>query len=403
MKNQLKINSEFFYKDPYSFFREARELSPVLYTELFQRTGWLVTGYKEAESILKDSRFIKEETKVVPQDKQTIPKSIMPAISLNRKMMLFRDAPDHTRLRNLVNKAFTPKMVENLRTTVNEIADYLITNMRGKATHELISDFSYLLPVFVITDLLGVPKEDRDLFRRWSDAFIKFIDFNTTIEDLELVTKDIVEASNYFRNLISERRRQSKEDLISSLIHAEESGDKLTEDEMIASCLLLLIAGHETTVNLITNGYYLLLKHPQQYKVLKNDRSLIPSAIEEILRFESPVIFTSRWAAEDFDFLSNSIKKGDLFMVSLGGANYDSSVTNNPEEFDITRKNIKHLSFSTGPHFCLGAPLARLEGQIAIEKLLHHLDNPVLIEEPTRRANVAFRGFNHLRIRANIK
>ncbi|PEC48875.1 cytochrome [Bacillus sp. AFS077874] len=401
MNNQLKVNPLQFYKDPYSYFSNARQISPVLYTELFQRTGWLVTGYREAEIMLKDPRFIKEANKVTPTEQ--IPESVMPAIAINRKMMLFRDAPDHTRLRNLVNKAFSPRMVENLRTSVNEIADYLIANMKGKFTYELIRDFSYLLPVFVITDLLGVPKEDRDLFRNWSDAFIKFIDFNTTMEDLELVSKDILDASNYFRNLISKRRIEPKEDLISNLIVAEESGDKLSEDEMIASCLLLLIAGHETTVNLITNGYYLLLKHPEQFELLKNDLTLIPSAIEEILRYESPVIFTSRWAREDFEFAGNSIKKGDYFMVSLGGANYDPTVTTNPEIFDITRKNIKHLSFSSGPHFCLGAPLARLEGQIAIEKLIRHLVNPVLIEEPTRRKNVAFRGFESLKIQASIQ
>ncbi|PGM49032.1 cytochrome P450 [Bacillus sp. AFS053548] len=401
MNNQLRVNPQHFYKDPYSYFSNARKISPMLYTELFQRTGWLVTGYREAEIMLKDPRFIKEATKVTPPEQ--IPESVMPAIAINRKMMLFRDAPDHTRLRNLVNKAFSPRMVENLRTSVNEIADYLIANMKGKFTHELIRDFSYLLPVFVITDLLGVPKEDRDLFRNWSDAFIKFIDFNTTMEDLELVSKDILDASNYFRNLISLRRIEPKEDLISNLILAEESGDRLSEDEMIASCLLLLIAGHETTVNLITNGYYLLLKHPEQFELLKNDLKLIPSAIEEILRYESPVIFTSRWAREDFEFAGNSIKKGDYFMVSLGGANYDPTVTINPETFDITRKNIKHLSFSSGPHFCLGAPLARLEGQIAIEKLIRHLVNPVLIEEPTRRKNVAFRGFESLKVQANIQ
>ncbi|PGL68864.1 cytochrome P450 [Bacillus sp. AFS055030] len=401
MNNQLKMNPQHFYKDPYSFFSTARKISPVLYTELFQRTGWLVTGYREAEVMLKDPRFIKEETKVAPPEQ--IPESVMPAIAINRKMMLFRDAPDHTRLRNLVNKAFSPRMVENLRVTVNEIADHIIANMKGKFTHELISDFSYLLPVFVITDLLGVPKEDRDLFRNWSEAFIKFIDFNTTMKDLELVSKDILDASNYFRNLISKRRIEPKEDLISHLIVAEESGDKLSEDEMIASCLLLLIAGHETTVNLITNGYYLLLKHPEALELLKNDLTLIPSAIEEILRYESPVIFTSRWAREDFKFFGNSIKKGDYFMVSLGGANYDPAVTNNPETFDITRKIIKHLSFSSGPHFCLGAPLARLEGQIAIEKLIKHLVNPVLIEEPTRRKNVAFRGFESLKIQASVQ
>jgi len=403
MTNQSGINPEHFIQNPYSFFEKARKQSPVLKTNFFQAEGWLITGFKEAEAALKDPRFIREEGNLPIEQLAGVPESVRPAIELNQNMMLFKDAPDHTRLRNLVNKAFTPRMIEKLRPTINELVDYLIEQMKGKIEHELISEFSYLLPVFVITEFIGVPKEDRELFRKWSDAFVKFIDFNTNMSVLEKIAGDIEEASNYFRKLISKRRNEPKEDLISGLIAAEESSDQLSEMEMVATCLLLLIAGHETTVNLITNCFYLLLKNPKQYEMLQSDLSLIPPAIEETLRFESPVILTSRIAKEDFEFGGQQIKKADFVIVALGGANYDPEVTENPDQFDITRKNIKHLSFSSGPHFCLGAPLARLEGQIAIEKLVTHLQNPILLEEPNLRENIAFRGFESLKIQAEIK
>jgi pimeloyl-[acyl-carrier protein] synthase len=403
MSNQTGVNPEQFIRNPYPFFEMARSQSPILKTNLFQMNGWLVTGFKEVEAVLKDSRFIREGRKVFPPEQMTgIPENVKPAVQLNQNMMLFRDAPDHTRLRNLVNKAFTPRMIEKLRPTISDIADYLLDQRKGEIEHELIRDFSYLLPVFVITELLGVPKEDRHLFRKWSDAFVKFIDFNTTFSDLEAVAGDIVEASDYFRSLISERSKNLKEDLISGLIAARESGDRLNEQEMISTCLLLLIAGHETTVNLITNGFHLLLTHPTQFEALKNDLSLIPAAVEETLRYESPVILTSRIAGEDFEFHGQPIKKADFMFIALGGANYDPTINENPEQFDITRKNIKHMSFASGPHFCLGAPLARLEGQIALEKLVTRLQNPLLLEEPARRNSIAFRGFENLKLQGEI-
>jgi pimeloyl-[acyl-carrier protein] synthase len=403
MTNTMNFNPEQFIQEPYSFFALARANNPVFQTELFQSKSWLITGFKEVEAALKDPRFIREARKLFSADQLTaLPEKVMPAVRLNQNMMLFRDAPDHTRLRNLVNKAFTPRMVEKLRPTISELADYLIDDMKGNTDHELIRDFSYLLPVFVITELLGIPKEDRHLFRKWGDAFISFIDFNKTLSDLELVADDITEASNYIRDLIAERRKNPKEDLISGLIVAEEAGDKLNLEELVATCMLLLIAGHETTVNLITNGMYILLKHPAQYELLRNDLSFIPSAVEETLRYESPVILTSRWAGEDFEFFGQQMKKADIVILALGGANYDPAINANPERFDITRKSIKHLSFASGPHFCLGAPLARLEAQIAFEKLITRLQNPILVEEPERRNNIAFRGLKRLVLQGEV-
>ncbi len=398
------ITPDLFINDPYSIFNTARENNPVLFGNFLNSTGWLITGYKEAEFALKDPRFIKEGRKLFPPENlATFSERVMPAIELTRNMMLFRDAPDHTRLRSLVNKAFTPKMVERLRPAIEDIASYLLENRRGQLKHELIRDFSYLLPVFVITELLGVPKEDRELFRKWSDAFIKFIDFNTTMDDLESVSDDLKEASHYFRELISIKRNSPQEDLLSGLIQAETNGDNLNEDEMIATCLLLLVAGHETTVNLITNAYYLLLTHPEQLKLVQEDRSLISNVVEETLRFEPPVLMTSRWVAEDMELAGKQLKKGQIAFISLAGANRDPLVNEEPNSFNIQRETLKHLSFASGPHFCLGAPLARLEGIIALEKLVECFASPRLLEKPVWRKNFAFRGFEALHFEAETR
>ncbi|MFC5648176.1 cytochrome P450 [Paenibacillus solisilvae] len=389
--------------NPYSEFAAARAQHPILWHELLGVTTWLATGYKEVEAILKDSRFVKEAGRAIsPERLPVYSERIAPVMQLMHNMMLFRDAPDHTRLRNLVNKAFTPRMVDKLRPTIESIADHLLDDRRSSTEHELIRDFSYLLPVLVIAELLGVPKEDRDFFRQWSDAFIRFIDFNPSMEELELLSKDINDSRIYFEQLIALRRSSPREDLISGLIASEESGDQLNTDEMVATCLLLMIAGHETTANLITNGYRLLLQHPPMYDALCSNIQLAPNAVEEILRYEPPVLMTSRMVSEDMEFAGQLLYKGQDIMLALAGANRDPSVISDPDKFDITRKTVKHLSFAAGPHFCLGAPLARLEGIIAFEKLMKRVIHPELIEEPVWRPNIIFRGYESLKFRAEI-
>ncbi|WP_223702645.1 cytochrome P450 [Sutcliffiella deserti] len=392
-----------FINDPYHFFKMASNKNPVLWYQFFNVEGWLVTGYKEAEKTLKDSRFVKEVQGVVsPEQLNPIPENLAPVVNLTRNMMLFRDAPNHTRLRGLVNKAFTPKMTERLRPTIYKMAQYLIEARKGKDVHELIRDFSYSLPVMVITELIGVPKEDRDLFRKWSDSFLKFIDINTTEEDWEEAAPDLKEAAQYMRELIAVKRVNPSNDLLSGLITVSDSGDSLTEDEMVATCLLLLIAGHETTVNLITNGYYLLLSHPEEMEKVRANANLLPNLVEEVLRFDPPVLLTTRWIGEDMDFYGQSLKKGQTAIIALGAANRDEAMNEDPDVFNVERKNIKHLSFASGAHFCLGAPLARLEAQIAFEVLLKHVHEPKLLEEPVRRPNIIFRGFEALKFQGRI-
>lgn len=387
-----------FIDNPYEMFKQANEINPIQWVSFFNVDGWLITGYKEVESVLKDSRFIKEIRNLVPEENMPpIPQTLVPVVMLNRNMMLFRDAPNHTRLRGLVTKAFTPRMTERLRPTIVEMANYLLDARKGKAEHELIRDFAYSLPVMVITELIGVPKEDRERFRVWSDSFVTFIDFNTTQADLEAVAPSLQEADQYMRKLIAAKRENPGEDLLSGLIAVSDSGDKLNEDELVATCLLLLIAGHETTVNLITNGYHLLLKHRDEMKKLLDDPSLIGNAVEEILRYDPPVLLTSRWVGEDMELGGKQLKKAQTALIALAAANRDPNILESPDVFDVTRKNVKHLSFASGPHFCLGAPLARLEAVIALEVLLKRVHDVELLEEPVRRNNIVFRGFKALK------
>ncbi|MEA3318786.1 MAG: cytochrome P450 [Bacillota bacterium] len=393
-----------FIDNPYGMFKQANEINPIQWVSFFNVNGWLITGYKEVESVLKDSRFIKEIRNIVPDEQMPpIPQTLLPVVMLNRNMMLFRDAPNHTRLRGLVNKAFTPRMTERLRPTIVEMANYLLDGRKGKVEHELIRDFAYSLPVMVITELIGVPKEDRERFRVWSDSFVKFIDFNTTQADLEAVAPYLEEADRYMRNLIAAKRVNPGEDLLSGLIAVSDSGDKLNEDELVATCLLLLIAGHETTVNLITNGYHLLLTHEDEMKKLLDDPSLIGNAVEEILRYDPPVLLTSRWVGEDMEFGGQQLKKAQTALIALGAANRDPNIHEDPDVFNVSRENVKHLSFASGPHFCLGAPLARLEAVIALEVLLQRVHDVEILEEPVRRNNIVFRGFEALKFRGRVE
>lgn len=393
-----------FIENPYAFFKQAHEVNPVQWINFFNVEGWLVTGYEEVEAVLKDKRFIKEIRNLVPQEGMPpVPQTLMPVVQLTRNMMLFRDAPNHTRLRGLVNKAFTPRMTERLRPTIEEMANYLLDARKGMTEHELIRDFAYSLPVMVITELIGVPKEDRERFRIWSDSFVKFIDFNTTQADLEEVAPYLEEADQYMRKLIEVKRVKPGEDLLSGLITVSDAGDKLNEDELVATCLLLLIAGHETTVNLITNGYHLLLRHPEEMQKLMADLSLIENAVEEILRYDPPVLLTTRWVGEDMELGGKQLKKAQVAMVALGAANRDPAMNEDPDTFNVDRDHVKHLSFASGPHFCLGAPLARLEAVIALDLLLKRVHNVELLGEPLRRNNIVFRGFEALRFSGEVR
>ena len=313
--------------------------------------------------------------------------------------MLDLDPPDHTRLRSLVHKAFTPSLVEQMRSRTQAIADELLDRVVWLGEMDLISDFALPLPMTIITEILGVPTKDHDKFHRWSKAVVSLTSPSPTLRVIPAVWKFI----RYLRQFFKLRRRDPQDDLVSALIKAEEAGDKLNEDELLAMVFLLLIAGHETTVNLIGNGTLALLENPIEMSKLRSEPSLVKPAVEELLRYTSPVLMTTeRYALENAIVHGVTIPRGEMTLGVIGSANRDETVFDEPDELHITREPNKHLSFGQGIHFCLGAPLARMEAQIAFTALLQRLPDLRLKNSPQSlrwRPSMILRGLASLPVR----
>ena len=359
-----------FKANPYPTYAELRSTAPVHRVELPDGLGiWLITRYDDVLAVLKDERLVKDWRKVLTSEQLVQVPPIPPVMEALSRNMLDMDPPDHQRLRSLVSKAFTPRLIERLRPRVQAIAAGLLDAVQDRGEMDLIDDYAFPLPITVIVELLGVPAEDRDSFREWSDAAVSG---NTTQEHLEKVLIPHMQAfTDYLHALFEEKRKNPKDDLVSALLRAEEAGDKLSEDELLGMVFLLLVAGHETTVNLIGNGVLALLQHPDQLQKLKDDPSLIKPAVEELLRYDGPVeTSTERFAREDVRIGETVIPRGEMVLVVLAAADHDPERFADPDELDITRVDNRHLAFGKGIHHCLGAPLARMEGQIAISTLL---------------------------------
>lgn len=385
-----------FHADPYPAYHRLRELDPVHQTPLGL---WVLTRYDDVLMALRDARFGREGFAPLleavygsPGDTSTLPRS-----------MLFQDPPDHTRLRGLVNKAFTPRVIEGMRSHIQGIVDRLLDRVEDKGSMDLIEDLAYPLPVTVICEMLGVPVEDHPAIRQWSADVARSLDaigLATNNEVIERGRAGRRALAEYFRRLVPERRRQPRHDLLSALIAAEEQGDKLSEGELISTCILLFIAGHETTVNLIGNGMLALLRHPDQLRLLREDPALIPSAIEELLRYDSPVQRTARVSSERVEVGGRTIDKGAMVVAAVGAANRDPAHFSDPDRLDVTRRDNRHLSFGFGIHFCLGAPLARVEGQVAIGTLLRRRPRIELATAtPEWRESSTLRGLKALPLR----
>ncbi|WP_342479198.1 cytochrome P450 [Paenibacillus sp. FSL H7-0350] len=358
-----------FIQQPFAAYERLREEEPV---HRFLLPGgqfaWLVSRYEDAVKVLQDSRFVTNppnagnEEAFLPSHQEVISRNL---ISVG--------PDDHRRLRRLIQKAFTPRMIEGLRGRIEEISEELLDTIAGKGTRkmDLIEEYAFPLPIIVICEMLGVPLEDQDRFRGWSDVIME--GFNNP--ELDQASDEVMKAFvDYLQELIAERRKHLQNDLISSLISVEEEGEALTEQELYALVFVLIIAGHETTVNLIGNGVLALLEHPEQKQMLLAQPEFIQSAIEEMLRFNGPAeVSNIRWATEDLELDGKQIRQGDMLFVSLLSANRDSLKFQEPDTFDITRKVNDHIAFGKGVHYCLGAPLARLEGEIAVSALLRRM------------------------------
>jgi cytochrome P450 len=372
-----------YIADPYAFYARLRQTAPVHRATLRDgQTLWLVTGYAEVEAAFADPRIVKDPRNArSPEDLARLP--VLPeATRYLRSHLLYRDPPDHTRLRRLVSKAFTPRMVQQLRPRVQAIADALLDAVAGRGEMDVIGDYAFPLPITVIAEMLGIPAADRDRFRDWSDALL------TAIPPLPPRPESLAAAEGlrqYFEARFEERGRAPADDLITGLLQAEEAGDKLTRQELHGMVYLLLLAGYETSANLIGSGTLALLQHPDQLAKLRSDPALLPAAVEELLRFCGPVATsTIRYAAEDVTLGAKVIPKGDMVLVVVMAANRDPARFPSPDTLDITRADNKHIEFGHGNHYCLGAPLARLEGEIALGALLRRM--------PRLRLNVAPEG-----------
>jgi pimeloyl-[acyl-carrier protein] synthase len=314
--------------------------------------------------------------------------------------MLTMDPPDHTRVRKLVNKAFTPKRIAALRGHIESIVRELADEAQAKGTFDLIHDVAEPLPAIVIAELLGVPVEDHRQFRQWSSAMINGF-ASPSAEARATGTEAARQIFDYLADIIAARRRAPREDLISAMIAAQEERDALTDAELLATGNLLLLAGHETTTNLIGNGTLALLREPDQWKRLCNERALLPTAIEELLRYDGPVQATVRVALEDVALDDHVIPEGALVLLSIGSANHDPDMFEDPDQLDLTRDPNPHLAFGFGTHFCLGAPLARLEAQLAFDMLTKRFPGLSLVEDrAVYRANPVLRGLTSLDVAA---
>jgi len=352
-----------FHANPYPFYHRLRATDPVHRTPMGL---WVLTRYDDVVSVLKDPRFGREE----------FAQTLANVYGEGARSMLFRDPPDHTRLRGLVSQAFTPRMIERMRSHIQEIVDRLLDRVQNANRMDVIADLAYPLPVTVICEMLGVPTDAHSGIRQWSADLARSVDAIGMPTDEEVVTRGRAAQQamlDYFRDLISERRQTPRDDLLSLLIAAEEQGDRLSEGELLITCILLFVAGHETTVNLIGNGLLALLNHPDELAKLRGDLRLLPGAVEELLRYDSPVQRTGRITNTDVELDGRKIAKGSLVVTAIGAANRDPAHFPDPDRLDITRRDNRHIAFGFGIHFCLGAPLARLEGQIAIGTLLRRM------------------------------
>jgi cytochrome P450 len=377
-----------FRQNPYPYYNLLLTHAPIFYWETWGIT--FLSRHEDCSELLRDNRLGRGRYGEPP------PSQVALSAMMSRWMLLM-NPPDHTRLRGLVYKAFTPRMVEQLRGTIQTVTDRLLDQVAQRGEMDLIADFAYPLPVTVIAEMLGIPEEDRDLFHHWSDALARSLDLTDDPAIYDRASVAAGEFTDYLRTLAARRRAQPTGDLLSALVQVEEAGQQLTEDELYATCALLLVAGHETTINLIGNGTLALLRNPDQLRLLHEKPTLARTAVEELLRYDSPVQMTARVALEDISYKGTTFRSGQEVAFLLGAANYDPAVFAEPHRLDIAREKNPHLSFGSGIHYCLGAPLARLEGQIAFETLLRRLPNLRLaVENPVYRDNFVLRGLDAL-------
>ena len=365
-----------FRRDPYSTYRALRESAPLHRLERGRTRFWVLTRHEDVLAVLRDGRMSVQramQPKAPPIDPAIDPATLHPlarALRVFARVMLFRDPPDHTRLRGLAAKAFTPRMVEALRPRIAAMVDELLAPLADGASFDVVAELAEPLPILVIAELLGLPASDRKELKRWSDDLAAMLDGSIALQHLGAAVQSAGEVIAYLREHLEARRHAPREDLLTAMLAARERDQNLDDDEILATALLVMGAGHETTTNLIGNGVLALLRHPDQLARLQREPALLPAAVEEILRFDSPVQATSRVPTTPIELHGRTIVPGEEIGLLLGAANRDPAVFQDPDRLDLGRGDSRHLSFGFGIHFCLGAGLARLEGQLALGGLV---------------------------------
>lgn len=356
--------------NPYPRYRALRRQDPVHFHRVMRI--WVLTRHADVANVLKDPRFSVQRLGTPELPAPVDPtKGLSPELAgIVRKNLLMLDPPDHTRIRNLVNKAFTPRRVERLRPRIQAVVDEVLDGIAPGDEIDLVEDFAVPIPIIVIAEMLGVEASDRERFKAWSTVLSGLLDPLGTRYERADFEASFAELSAYFDGVFQQRRGAPRDDLISALVAAEEAGDKLDASELLSVCFLILGAGHETTTNLIGNAFVAMLRNPIERKRLTADPTLMESAVEEFLRYDSPVQITDRRAMEDLEIDGRKIARGQFVLLCLGAANHDPTVFDDPERLDLGRTENRHLAFSQGAHFCLGAQLARVETQIAIRSFL---------------------------------
>ncbi|GGJ49676.1 cytochrome P450 [Streptomyces brasiliensis] len=388
-----------FLDDPYPAYAELRERGRVLH---YAPTGqWLVPHHADVSALLRDRRLGRTyQHRFSHEDfgRTAPPAEHEPFHTLNDHGMLDLEPPDHTRIRRLVSKAFTPRTVERLKPYVHALAQELVGRLVEAGGGDLLADVAEPLPVAVIAEMLGIPEADRGLLRPWSADICGMYELNPGEDTAAKAVRASVEFSDYLRELIAERRKAPGEDLISGLIAAYDEGDRLSEQEMISTAVLLLNAGHEATVNATVNGWWALFRNPEQLALLRADRSLVPTAVEELMRYDTPLQLFERWVLDEIEIDGVVIPRGAEVAMLFGSANHDPEVFREPGRLDLSREDNPHISFSAGIHYCIGAPLARIELAASMTALLEEAPTLTLAAEPERKPNFVIRGLKGLSV-----
>ena len=387
--------------NPYPLYHRLRTEDPVHWDPFLH--AWVVTRYPDVVRVLH--HFSADRTPTPEQLTAMGMSALNPIAQVMVKQMLFLDAPAHTRLRGLASVAFTPRRVERLRAHIQEIIDGLLDRVTGAGRADLIADVAEPMPAIVTAELMGVPVADHDQLKSWSADFAEMLgNFQHNPDRIPRVLQSVEEMTAYFRSAIREQREHPRDGLIHALMTAEVEGSRLTEEEVIANVIVTMVGGQETTTNLIGNGVLSLLRNPDQLQKLRADSSLIPSAVEELLRYESPSQHTARLARTDVEMGGKQIRKRQAVIAVMGAANRDPERFPDPDRLDITRQDNRHVAFGWAAHFCFGAPLARLEGQIAFETILRRLPNLALEPQPlVWRHNLGLRGLAALLVSFSAK